>query len=147
VCQKCSINPITNSNSVYIETKIVTSVISAFDRCKAHPGCKWSNLNLIRVFRVLFWMGPLLSSYFALSKNIGKNVLPLQNLNIIILYHKWIYMLFTYNFLIGLWDRPKIVPWSTGRSRSTRWTWLIYCAYVNDYCVLQNRFKANSQKG
>jgi hypothetical protein len=46
---------------------------------------------------------------------------------IIILYYKWIYMLFTYNFLIGLWVRPKIVP------RSTRWhacyeVWICFCA-------------------
>lgn len=52
-----SINPTANPNPVYIFTKIVTSVLSSFYRCKVHPGRKWSNLNLIRVFRILFWMG------------------------------------------------------------------------------------------
>jgi hypothetical protein len=70
----------------------------------------------------------LLLSYLTLSKNIGKNnmthnvccksnihwkyrPLSLQNLNIIMLYYTWIYMLFTYNFLVDLWDRPNI-DWS-----------------------------------
>jgi hypothetical protein len=97
---------------------------------------------------------PLLTSYLALSKTIGKDntthdvcctcksnlhwkyrltlfvknrkivIFPFK-ICIIILYYKWIYTLFTYNFLIGIWDRPKIVPSSTGRSRSTRWTCLV----------------------
>jgi hypothetical protein len=55
----------------------------------------------------------------------------LQSPNTIILYYKYIYMLFTSNFLLGLWDRPKIVPRSTGRSRSTRWTGLLYFMRYN----------------
>jgi hypothetical protein len=46
-------------------------------------------------------------------------------------------MLFTYNFLIGLGDRPKIVP------RSTRWTCLVYNNDGTNSCIELCRQKSS----